>query len=811
MEDSILENNSLESSGGPKPDSIAALSYQTYGGSNFEDQNLSNKNPAFMVPSTAVKVDSATPSSANYDQNIHSTYLPSPSPSPYLPSSPSQSFSPELPSFIGSSVAPSSPSPTPTTQTVNDITENSLNKITNTLLSNDNFASSPPFTHSDITHGEADAVILDDDLPMDHFYDQSVAGSSGYGQAEVLSAEENNNNDYGLSSSAPAKPSKVTYIKPAFKPKPTKTAAVEPTTSKYVLVHTISNEKPPTPTNSDQSIDSIILMLNETKSGSEYSTSSATQSTIEHRETTTSAAQTRYPTTSSINYDKYGPTSFYITTKLPSPTKIPSKTAKPTASSPAISYTVSSSLDFQNSISPARPSATKVPTRTTPKPLVTSYISSTVIPKRPTTSSIKKGSTKKPVTKRPNSTTVKVTQSTANLVTKKQPPTKSPLVLASSTSQSVSPTQTYVSSTPTLILINPPKDSLRPQQPILSIVHEDTVQISGGAITDRPHPTVHITPKPVNNSVSSTVSYAPAPTRIGSPTYTPFVTKRPANVYTTPYIFEIPPGQQAPTQSTSGNYNGYYTPTTIVSTTSIYTNDQLDHHYYDQDVLHEKPTAVEGDVGGGGVSHNDDLSSFPPVRHPNLNMSAEVLDQKPLNTPVFIEDEKLNNKMNLLVSKIVASLQANFENLEDLVNEPNVTTPRPLNTRRPVQQVSAVTRRPTTTTARTPVRTTTRPRTTTTTKRPVRIATTTTTRRPATTRRPVTSAAPVTRKPSPKPTTRRPKPTRRVTTTTTTAETPVQEDEYVEEVSEDYEEEAPAGGEVDQGRIRKYKESFIEE
>lgn len=759
VENSILENNSLEGAASAKPETQAALSYESYGGSNFEDQNLLNLNPNFMVSGSAVKVDTATPSSVNYDKNQHSTYLPSPSPSPYLPSSSSQPFSPELPSFI----TPTShaPTPPPTTQKVNYITENSLTKITNTLLNNANL--SPPFTHSAITHGEVDAVVLDDDLPThDQFYGQTSSAGVSYGQQQ----------------SPKPTPSKVTYIKPAFKPKPT-TSASEPTTDKYVLVHTISNDKTsdkqPTPTSSNDSIDSIILMLNETKAGSQYSTSPVTE-TIEVRETTTTTAQTRYPTTSSINYDKYGPTSFYITTKLPAPTKVPNKTSRPTASSPAHSYTVSSQLDFQNSISTKFATST-----TTAKPLVTSYISSTVIPKRPTTTaSLKKGTTKKPVTKRPAPTSNKVTA--AGLVTKKQP-TKSPVLIASTT-HSVSPTQ-YISSTPTVIVIK------RPQQPILSIVHEDTVQISGGAITDRPHPTVHITPKPVNNSVS-TVSYTKIPTRIGNPTSTPFVTKRPASVlYTTgPYIFETP-SPSSPTQGS--NYNNYYTPTTIVSTTAIYSGEQLDHHYYDQDVLNEKPSGSADE----NAPSNDDLISFPPVRHPNLNMSSDGSEQKPLNTPVFIEDEKLNNKMNLLVSKIVASLQGNFENLEDLVNDSNVTA-KPLITRRPPQAATAVTRRPTTTTGR--PKTTTRPRTTTT-KRPLQRVTTTT--RKPTTRRPVTVAAPVTRKPTTRPTTRRPKPTRKATTTTTSTEASVQEDEYVEEVSEDYEE-GTEQGEAGQARIRKF-------
>lgn len=177
-----------------------------------------------MVPSSAVKVESASPASVNYDKNKHSTYLPSPSPSTYLPTSSSQSFSSELPTFI------SPTSSVPTTQKVDYITENSLNKITSSLLlHNENL--SPPFTHSDITHGEADAVVLDAELPTaDQFYGPTAAPSSDYGVASTLATHA----------------VKVTYPKPAFKPKPTTVSGQQPpTTDKYVLVHTISNDKLP--------------------------------------------------------------------------------------------------------------------------------------------------------------------------------------------------------------------------------------------------------------------------------------------------------------------------------------------------------------------------------------------------------------------------------------------------------------------------------------------------------------------------------------------------------------------------------------
>ena len=110
------------------------------------------------------------------------------------------------------------------------------------------------------------------------------------------------------------------YSKPIFKPKPTQQAVFS--TEKYVLVHTISNDnnkqnegsgdnhptkKPSSPTN--DSIQSIILMLNGSNNsnslGPEYS----------HGESTTPTSA--YPSTSMIDYNKYGSSSYYVTTKIP--------------------------------------------------------------------------------------------------------------------------------------------------------------------------------------------------------------------------------------------------------------------------------------------------------------------------------------------------------------------------------------------------------------------------------------------------------------------------------------------------------------
>ncbi|XP_054003076.1 serine protease filzig [Hylaeus anthracinus] len=163
----------------------------------------------------------------------------------------------------------------------------------------------------------------------------------------------------------------------------------------------------------------------------------------------------------------------------------------------------------------------------------------------------------------------------------------------------------------------------------------------------------------------------------------------------------------------------------------------------------------------------DDLINFPPVRNPNLNLSAptsqqekptiienfnntgypdiEIVGEDDIPTPTFIEDDVLTNKVDTFVNKIVQSLQGNFQDLKDVVyNRVNTTSVTP----------TSVTRRPTTTT-----------------KKPVRRPASTskpslsTTRRPATTKRPTNRPTPskplVTEKPGrpSKPTTLKPRPT----------------------------------------------------
>ncbi|KZC07075.1 Serine proteinase stubble, partial [Dufourea novaeangliae] len=205
----------------------------------------------------------------------------------------------------------------------------------------------------------------------------------------------------------------------------------------------------------------------------------------------------------------------------------------------------------------------------------------------------------------------------------------------------------------------------------------------------------------------------------------------------------------------------------------------------------------------------NDLINFPPVRNPNLNISAptsqqekptiidtfdnigypdlEILNENDIPISTFVEDDVLNNKLDTFVNKIVESLQGNFQDLKDVVyNRTSVTTAAPLST---------VTKRPTTTTKK-PVRrpvSTTKPLSSSTTRRPAttkRPTSRPTPSRPSTAEKPgIRPSKPTTLKPKPttvssvttkKPqvTTKRPRPTRRPTTTLApTTEAVVVEDE----------------------------------
>lgn len=229
------------------------------------------------ISNDAVIVTSPSPSS--YADRI-SSYNPTYSPYPtrfHRPSS--QTFATELPNYIQSSPGYS------------EEDENNLIQF-----------SKEPYDHSDISHASVEADVLEGD---DNFV------SSGYlmptTASHALATETR--------TEAPIV-DKNKFSNPIFKQKPTQQAVIS--TEKYVLVHTITNDnnkqgeesqptkKPSSSTN--ESIQSIILMLNGSNSnnkGPEYS----------HGESTTPTSG--YPSTSMIDYNKYGSSSYYVTTKKP--------------------------------------------------------------------------------------------------------------------------------------------------------------------------------------------------------------------------------------------------------------------------------------------------------------------------------------------------------------------------------------------------------------------------------------------------------------------------------------------------------------
>lgn len=158
-------------------------------------------------------------------------------------------------------------------------------------------------------------------------------------------------------------------------------------TDKYVLVQTLTNDKnvassKPVYDNEINSIESIILMLNDTKTGPQYNTEIKPQTTFEY----SSGAPTKYGSSSSSG-------SFYITSS-----KFPSSTATYIPSTKRPVYNVTYTTLHNSATSVYIPSTTpsafatifqKVPTLTasTTKSPSTSYVYSTVIPKRPPASS----------------------------------------------------------------------------------------------------------------------------------------------------------------------------------------------------------------------------------------------------------------------------------------------------------------------------------------------------------------------------------------------------------------------------------------
>lgn len=553
---------------------------------------------------------------------------------------------------------------------------------------------------------------------------------------------------------------------PTQRPKPTKFG-----TDKYVLVQTLSNNKndvSPKPQqgsisdNEIESIESIILMLNDTKTGPQYN----------------SGTSKPRPTFDYSNPASADGGNFYITTKLPSSTGRPVAYVPPTTKRPAIhgvTYTQTSNTVSTSVFSPSATPSTittlfqKLPSLafngnavTPTKSPSTSYVFSTARPKRPTLTTLNNNrisSTTTTTSKKPLkvSTTQKkplqkvtsrpVSTSYVSGPTPERPTfsTKKPAYHISSSSGTVRPAA-FATNAP--ILDNFPTSTPAP-----------TVIVLGpyGGATDNPSPTIHITPKPTVNYISSSTSSWTAnpdiikftpPKGPGSSTsyiYNPTIQNKPQiyqSIATTPAYSNTP-------ISNDFDDAGYYG---IASTTQRPLIANIQQTVTSASIYAVvDDNALGGGAGGGGIygpsSPIDDLNNFPPVRNPNLNSTGQVgtatIEDYDISTPPFIEDELLNDKMSLLVNKIVESLKDNFHELADVVENKTVTSVRPTTIRRPTPPTTLGTKKP-------PQRTSTRrPTTGQTATRPTRLDTTTrpirrTTRKPTTTTI-ITTSRPITK------------------------------------------------------------------
>lgn len=382
-----------------------------------------------------------------------------------------------------------------------------------------------------------------------------------------------------------------------------------------------------------------------------------------------------------------------------------STTKKP----PSTSYVFSTTIPRRPTTKPA---TTKI---TTPKSPSTSYVySSTTPPKRTTVKRPTVSQTTAKPSKRPASTT-KPTTKPGTVTKKPKPPLTSYVFSSVPTRRPIQSTiHTASVSGPTFSVTTPTKSpyATTSYKPTLASSTPNVILIapvtSDEATT--PSPPKPVTQLTINNIVTATNNYHYSTSR---PSPTIHITPKP------PLLI---------------NSNGYIVP---VSSTE-----------YSPDLDFE-------------TSPNNDLINFPPVRNPNLNISASIAsldDDIEFSTPPFEEDDKLNKKVQTFVNKIVLSLQEPFGELKDvLYNRNKTTTKKPTSNRRPTKPTSK------------PPRTgTTRP----TTFRPY--ATKSTTRKPSSKRPTITTRKPVTT------TAKRTKPTKRVTTT------PVYEEEEETQEQADY-------------------------
>ncbi|XP_059062504.1 serine protease filzig [Achroia grisella] len=621
-----------------------------------------------------------------------------------------------------------------------------FNQITNTLLN------SPPkndvyikperpggiYTHSTIDHNIADTILYHKNGSIA----DNIVRPSDF-NIQISSMQTKPTISPMSTSTSPPKTVSThhpIYSKPIFKPKPFKKNTTQSSTENYVMISTVTKDSQKVPELS--SINSIIQMLNDSTPSLQDDITSPSSDILEHKSSPTPTynyyvspghfvtvrpGASVYSTTFAYHTKKpYTTKKPYFTTpnSIPEVDKI---VTKPQYSSPIPSLSTSQAYE----------AFSKYPTNPDNfgQSLTTfSYVSSTTTP-MPTTT-----------TRKPPSTSYVTGAS----------PSRRPVTSPSSIISSYDAGDTFSSVTPTVIVLNglhtpKPETSTKVQEPEFVEISQEPFKKPVSQIT-------------VNNNIESTnnIFVGKPPQKYDRPSSpTVLITPKPTP-NTTPYPVKASTKPISITGPTFDSYTEYYSPTTI------------------RPELQTSP---------------DDLINFPPVRNPMLNATGsnplmyntsitlsndEIESYHDFTTPSWQDDDKLNEKMNLFVNKIVGSLQGTFQELHDIVILDKKTNATSINTRtttpKPTRKPPVTTRKPVrlTTTTRKPIRLTT------TTRKPVR-----TTKKPTrltTIARRTTTIAPQTTTPKkPATTTRRAKPTKKVTTTQPTTTITEQADEITTE------------------------------
>ncbi|CAB3241716.1 unnamed protein product [Arctia plantaginis] len=638
-----------------------------------------------------------------------------------------------------------------------EIISDGLTQITNSLLN------SPPkdsdiyyikpntdyYTHSSIDHGTPETILFHANGTVDN----TVVRPSDF-HIQLSSMQTKPTVAPSTTVSSPPKTVSTHHpVKPIFKPKPTSTS------EHYVIVSATTKSTQKVPELS--SINSIIQMLNE--------------STPNNKEDVTPAmdiSETKSSPAPGYTYSSYPTSGHYVTlkpsslsthiTKKPSYVDLPNK-------KPSYDYIHTTPNSLPQDDKPSSYYSSPSPSQSTSQVAIDAF---NRYPTHPTDfgdlstfSYVSSSTTYRPKTK-PTST--RKPPSTSYVTG--TPPLRRPEIPPNV----YNTVDTYSSVTPTVIVLNDNYNTTpKPEADELQFVE----------ISQEPFkkPVSQIT---VNNHVSSTNNiYVQKPSSYKPMPSSPTVVITPKPGATTPYPIKTST-RPAPVSSKPS----------VVSTRPLPVSSSTNYEYSEQF------TTIKPEM----QTSPDDSINFPPVRNPMLNASGsnpavfntsislsdsefDLLPDLGFTTPVFESDDKLNDKMNVFVNKIVGNLAGTFQELHDIVvlgAKPNrtvlttttqkpkktvSTTKRPfLTTTKKPSKVTATTRKPPVRTTRKPVRLTTQARRTTTTTPATTTTITTTTKKPVTT-------------------TKKTKPTKKVTTTTQAATSTTELNDEI--TTENYEDE----------------------